>query len=237
MDLNICASCDVPDRRQPVTRLLTRTVPIRSKRRHSSMRRDVRLPQSSERLLQQFRADEEHELAAAERHLAPVVDRKVEDGEARGRQIVVERLLRRRRRRCRRASAPVHACRDCGRPASAAAGSATDGHADDLQELRRIGAVEFRQEFDLRLRRRRSFIASQAISQVCCARTAVETSTGSGKGGCRPIQPPISAASVRPRSSRRRSWSWPDGASFRSWRDAAASNGAWAQSRFGLSLD
>ena len=37
------------------------------------------------------------------------------------------------------------------------------------------------------------------------ARIAVETSTESGTGGCRPIQPPISAASRRPRSSSRRS--------------------------------
>src|SRR5436190_15593918 len=43
-------------------------------------------------LPQQFRADEQRELAAAERHVAPVVDVEVEHGEARGRQIVLKRL-------------------------------------------------------------------------------------------------------------------------------------------------
>jgi len=58
------------------------------------------------------------------------------------------------------------------------------------------------------------FMISHAISQVCTERAAGETLTASGNGGCAAIQPPISAASALPRSSRRRSWSLPPGASF-----------------------
>ena len=43
-----------------------------------------------QRLLQQFRAGEAHELAAAERDLASVIDGKIQDGKAAGRQIVFE---------------------------------------------------------------------------------------------------------------------------------------------------
>ena len=43
-----------------------------------------------QRLLQQFRAGETHEFAAAERHFVPVVDRKIQDGKASGWQIVLK---------------------------------------------------------------------------------------------------------------------------------------------------
>src|SRR4051812_6461366 len=75
MDLNICASC--------WSKFSTRA---------------ARCPPASlvRRLLQQSGTGEAHEFAAAKRHLAPVVDGKVEDREARGGQVVLERLLRRR---------------------------------------------------------------------------------------------------------------------------------------------
>src|SRR4051812_46006294 len=43
-----------------------------------------------QRLLQQSRAGEAHEVAAAERDLVPIVDRKIQDDQSAGRQIVLE---------------------------------------------------------------------------------------------------------------------------------------------------
>ena len=133
---------------------------------------------------QQFRADEQRELAAAERHVVPVVDRR-----SRGSQGP-------RSADCPRApfspavsplpvSISASSCMPGLCPTSISRfGSVADGHADDLQQLRRLGAVEFVGRNSTCGGGTRSFIASQAMSQVCCARTAVETSTRSGKGGC-----------------------------------------------------
>src|SRR3984893_5938149 len=72
MDLNICAS-------------LSR----RAYHESTAWRRSGLIARS---LLQQFRADKQHEFAAAERHIGPIVDRKIEHRKTRRRQIVVERL-------------------------------------------------------------------------------------------------------------------------------------------------
>ena len=45
------------------------------------------------RLLQQFWADEQHELAAAERHIIPVVGCEIEDRKPRRREVGVRRLF------------------------------------------------------------------------------------------------------------------------------------------------
>ena len=80
--------------------------------------------------------------AAAERHIVPVVDRKVEDRQARGRQIVLKRFFA--------AASPLPASVErqfmhAGIMADQHQSFGIGGfrHADDLQQLRRVGAVEF----------------------------------------------------------------------------------------------
>src|SRR4029079_13583393 len=130
MDLNICASCPTkPNMAAPICPLVS----------------------IARRLPQQFRAGEAHERTAAECHLVPVVDGKVEDRKSCGRQIIVERFF-------------------CGRIAAAGererqlmhAGIMADQHqppwigglrhANHLQQLGRVRAVEFGREFDSRAR-------------------------------------------------------------------------------------
>src|SRR6266480_4547124 len=73
MDLNICASVGAANVAQ-----------------NAATGRMARL--IAGRLLQKLRADEQHQLAATERHVVPVVDRKVEYGKTRGRQVIGQRL-------------------------------------------------------------------------------------------------------------------------------------------------
>src|SRR5882762_5047039 len=102
-------------------------------------------------LLQHLRADEQHELAVTERHVGPVVDRKIEYRKPRGRQVARERLAaggvaaagQRQRQFMHARIVP-----DQQQPLRIGGGHRTDG----VQQLRRIGAVEFRQQFNLRRR-------------------------------------------------------------------------------------
>src|SRR5713226_3993395 len=74
MDLNICASlCEASVAQNEVLATRRRRLLARG-------------------LLQHLRADEQHQLPAAESHVGPVVDREIEYGEARCGQIVGQRL-------------------------------------------------------------------------------------------------------------------------------------------------
>ena len=77
-------------------------------------------------------------------------------------------------------------------------GSRGLGHADDLQQLRRLGAVEFGQEFDLRRRRTWPRPASPAGRSPRSAAPAPRSKPAPGReqAGARPIQPPMAAASL-----------------------------------------
>src|ERR1700722_19840721 len=104
-----------------------------------------------ETLLQQFRAEKLHEPSAAECHIGPIIDRKAEYGEARGRKIFGERLAssgiaaagERKRQFMHSRIVP-----DDHQPLRIGCGGVVDG----LQEPRRIGAIELRQDLYLRLR-------------------------------------------------------------------------------------
>src|SRR5438105_1908033 len=100
-------------------------------------------------LLQQLWGDEQHQPAATECHVRPVVNRKIEYCETRRRQIVAERLASggvaatgKRQRQ------PMHSwiVPDQYQPARIGGGCVAYG----LQELRRIGAIKFRQNFNQR---------------------------------------------------------------------------------------
>src|SRR6266568_9311447 len=128
MDLNICASCSIE------LNMAAQICPLASIVR---------------RLPQQFRAGEAHQLAAAKCHLVPVPDRKVEDRKARGRQIVLKGFFRggvaaagQRQRQF------MHAGIVADHHQSPGIGGLR--HADDPQQLGRVGAVEFGQELDMR---------------------------------------------------------------------------------------
>src|SRR5579871_2708255 len=124
IDLNICASLEGSLAEVPRLRLL------------------------AQGLLDQLRADEEHQPPAAECHVGPVADSKVEHGKAGGRQIVRQRL----------ASGIIAAAGQRQRQ-FVHAGIVTDQHqtlgigyyrtANGFQELDRIRAIKFRHELDL----------------------------------------------------------------------------------------
>src|SRR6185312_5752691 len=82
MDLNICASQSVTN----IAHIERRTGPAQSSQNPD--RPKILIVQS---LLQQFRADEQHEPSAAECHIGPVVGREIENRQPRCRQIVGQR--------------------------------------------------------------------------------------------------------------------------------------------------